>query len=720
MGFRGAGWLLAGAILGALPAAAQVIEGFPVNSGFEEGLRGWSVLGSEGIATVGEARGAVGRAAFTLGQAWVVADAGAEPLSGWLVVSLRARPAGGREHTGRLLVGLAAEDVAEPRALAAIPADAFGGAWKPVHAEVLVPPRGGMRLALGSDGPGPWCLDAVEVERFVPEAPVAEEPPVYLEPLEPGWEPEGLLDARERTIAGVRELLVSVNGIEIGVKDTVSAPRGQRGALRVLATNRALSEKQLTVAVAGPPGFTVPERTVTIRPGGMTIFNTSLQCLRLGDAWVRVTFSSGDDRASIPIRVTTTATYPAAGLAFTTAPGEVEAAAALALDAQLLAVSVPGERATAALPDLPAVVTRLILLGAPWTAEMTAIASAAGRAEMLALNVPRDEPWPEDAGALTRRLAEIEGLLALSPPVDLVAGSPPTVADEALEAVGELAEAGAIAAPTLRLPVLDVAVAGGVGVARQGARALQPCWRELSSATNLDAVAGALRRRVAVPLFFAELAARSTGSPETDALVLARLLATCAYQGSTGFTLPARPADGPPGADAFAPLDDAGAPRGAVAEVFREVGRELAGVVPLRVWAQSAEIGLADDALIGFRPFLRGEDGVLALWNNTGADVDLIFETRAQPLDIYTVAVGLDGLTRNYMGAFHYSEEAIALNRPVVFVNLRPGQFKLLTMQLARAHAGWLGAVEFAPENRGTRPAPRHFYRAWEERQIVR
>lgn len=718
---RWAGWLLAGAILVAVPAAAQVIEGFPANPGFEDGLRGWTVTGPEGAATVEEGRGAVGRSALTLGRGWVVAEPAAEPLSGWLVVSLRAQPAGGREHAGRLLVGLVASDAPEPRPLAAIPAGAFGGEWRPVHAEVLVPARADLRLALGSDGPGPWRLDGVEVERFAPEPPVPEEPPVFADPLPPGWEPEGILDARERTIAGARELLVSVNGIEVGVKDAVEAPRGQRGALRVLAENRALREKPLTVTVEGPPGFMVPERTVTVRPGGTTIFNASLQSTALGEAWVLVSFSSGSDRASIPVRVTTTAAYPAAGLAWSESPADAELAAALALDPQLMAVRVPTQAAAEALPDLPALLTRLILLGAPWAgADQAASASALpGRADIVALTVPRGAAWPEDADSFTRTLAAAEGSFVLSPPVDLLPGPPPTISDEAVDAVGGLAERGSIAAPTLRLPVLDLAAAGGVGVARRGVRALQPCWHELSAAVNLDAVAAAIRSRATVPLFFGELAAQSSGSPETDALVLARVLAACAYQGSTGFTLAARPADAPAGADAFAPLDDAGAPRGAVAEAFREVGRELSGVLPLRVWSQTAEIGLADDALVGFRPFLRGDDGLLALWNNTGADVDLIFETRTQPLDVSTVAIGLDGITRSYVGAFHYSDEAIALNRPVVFVSLRPGQFKLLTMQLAKAHAGWLGAVEFAPQTGSTRRVPRDFYRVWEEKQIV-
>jgi len=716
---RRAGWLFLGVILVAAPLAAQTIEGFPANSSFEEGLSGWSVVGVDGTATVEETRGAVGRSALKLGQAWVVADAGTEALAGWLVISLRAQPAGGREHAGRLLVGLAAEG-AEPRALAAIPADVFGGDWKPVHVELLVPGRADLRLALGSDGAGPWRIDAVEAERFVPQAPEAEDAPTIPASLAPDWEPEGILDARERIIAGTRELLVNVNGIEVGVKDAVTAARGQRGALRVLAENRALREKQLTIAVAGTPGCAVPERTVSIRPGGTTIFNASLQSVALGEAWVRVTFSSRDDSASVPVRLTTTAAYPATGLAWTgSPPTAAEVDAALGLGAQLLAVGVPAEAVAGSLPELPGVVTRLILLGAPWAgADPAAIAAALpGQAEIAALSFPRGARPPEDADSFARALARDAGPLALTPPVDLLPGSPPVAPPEILEGACALAQRGII--PALRLPVLDAAAVGGVGVAGKGVRTGQPCWRELAAAVNLDAVAAAIRAQAAVPLFFGELAAHSSGSPETDGLVLARVLAACAYQGATGFTLPARPADSPAGADAFAPLDDAANPRGAVARAFTELGRELAGAVPLRVWSQTAEIGLADDALVGFRPFLRGDEGILALWNNTGADVDLIFETRTQPLDLHTVAIGLDGSTRSYVGAFHYSEEAIALNRPVVFVSLRPGQFKLLSMQLAQAHAGWLGAVESAPETAGNRRVPHDFYRAWEERQIA-
>jgi len=132
---------------------------------------------------------------------------------------------------------------------------------------------------------------------------------------------------------------------------------------------------------------------------------------------------------------------------------------------------------------------------------------------------------------------------------------------------------------------------------------------------------------------------------------------------------------------------------------------------------QSPEIGSATTASVGFRPFMRNDEGILALWNNTGAPVDLIFEPRTQPLDVHTVSVGPDGVRRGYVGAFHYSDDAVALNRPVVFVTLGPGEFRVLSMQLARPFVGWLSSVEFRPAiPRGGRNRPRSFGDDWDGR----
>jgi len=705
--------------LAASGATAEPLAGFPANPGFEDGLDGWTVLAPDGAASVEAGGGATGQRALSLRDGWVISAPGGEAVAGWLAVSLRARPPGNSDDAGSLLVAMTASDDRPPEALASLDAEAFRRGWRSVCVEMVAPRGGEARIALGVDGAQPWLLDAVAVEPIDRAAP-PDAGVVLPNDLPAGWEPDGLLDARERTIAAMRELLVDVGGLEIGTPDAVTAPRGRRGVLPVTVVNRGQREKQLTISVAGPPGFFVPERTVTIRPSGTTVFNASVQSFALGDAWVRITFSCEDDRAETPVRVTTTVSYPAAGACWLSGtPSADELAAAASLDAQVYAVLAPSDGAADVFRGLPPALTRLALLGAPWS-EASARAAArtlSGRADALAIYRPRAEQPPEDVSALVGALGDQETALVLGPPLDLEPGPPPTLANDDLEVACGLGEARAIAAPMLRLPALQAAALAEVSVDGRPVTAAQPCWTRLQAAANLDAVAAAIRARARLPLFISELAASPSGSPTADALVMARVLTAVAWQGLTGFTLPARPSDCPSGAAALSLLDEQGAPRDVIGRAFAELARELAGAVPLRAWSQTEQIGLSDDALIGFRPFMRGDEGLLALWNNTGADAGLMFETRTQPLDIHGVEIGPAGVRRTYIGAFHYSEDAIALNRPVVFVSLGPGQFKLLSMQLADPHAGWLGAVEFAPEPERERRNPRDFYEQWLERQ---
>ncbi|MGD9494703.1 MAG: hypothetical protein AB7Y46_00205 [Armatimonadota bacterium] len=714
--------LVCGLLLPPLPALAQPIVGFPANAGFESGLDGWTVLAPEGAAVAGPAPGSVGGTALSLRDGWVISAPPDEPLAGWIALSLRARPPAGSGR-GRLLVALAATADRPPPALAALPAQAFGGQWRPARVEALVPAGTAPCIALGVEGQEPWLIDALEVQRITVPSSAEPHPAVIPDDLPPDWQPDGLLDARARTIANKRELLLFAGSMEISIPEAAEAPRGQRGALRVMVTNRSAIDRELTVAVAGRRGLFVPERTVTVRGGVTTVFDASLQCFLIGETVARVTFRSGGDEASAPVRLTTSPAFPAAGLTWLSAPpSPAELAAVAPLDAQLHAVLVPALEAASARLSLPEGVTRMVLLGAPWTEDAVQFAArglSAG-ADALAIYPLRGETASGDPAALTAALGGFAGGFVVGPPLDLMAGSPPSLPQAAGELAQRLAAAGGIAAQSVRTPVLRAGAVREVTVARQSLCAAQPCWTELACALRLEESAAAIRAGAAMPLLFPELLAAPSGSPEVDALVMARTLVACAYQGATGFALTARASDCPPGADAWAVLDTRGALRPVLAEAWAELARELAGVVPLRVYVQTPEIGLADDARVGFRPFMRGDEGLLALWNNTGAQVELIVETRTQPLDVHTVSVGPGGVQRGYVGAFHYDERAIALNRPVLFVSLEPGQLKLLSMQLARPHPGWLATVEFAPPIPRERQGPPNFFDAWDQRRTVR
>ena len=141
-------------------------------------------------------------------------------------------------------------------------------------------------------------------------------------------------------------------------------------------------------------------------------------------------------------------------------------------------------------------------------------------------------------------------------------------------------------------------------------------------------------------------------------------------------------------------LDPDGQPRAGVAEVLAEMGRELAGAIPVRALATEPEIGLAPDAEIGYRPFVRGDEGIVALFNNTGAAAELHIEIHTTPIDLHTLEVGPQGLRRTYRSTFKFSPEAHALGRQVLEVDLAPGQLTVLSMQMISVHNGWLGTVE--------------------------
>lgn len=701
----------------AVVADGEPIEGFPQNPSFEDGLQAWAAVDSE--ASVEQVAGAPGGSALSISTGWVVSEAGSERPAGWLRLGLRARAIEGRRCESRLLLGVMAADGERPAAQVALTGEAVGGGWRSVAAEVFAP-VGRIRLAVGTDGgEGRWLVDAIEVEAIEPEPASSEHAPIVPEDLPAHWQPEGLIDARERRAGRLRELVVNVAGMEVAMPAEVRQARGHRGGLKLTITNRGDIDKELTVSVAGPPGCFVPERTVTILGGGTTVFSASLQCFALGEHHARATFRSRGEEASAPVRVHVTPVYPATGLAWLSEPpSSRELAAVAGLDAQLHAARLaPGDEA----PALPDSASRLLLLSPGWFEGPAEDAAAhAGAAEAMMLHHERGGAAPPGAVAATRKLhAALEGgPFVLSPPLDLQPGSPPTLSQDDLATACELGAEGSIAAPSLRLPPIAARPAGAVSVGRKGVAAPQPGWVEVARSLNVAEVTGAIRAEARLPMFFAGLAATPTGSEALDAAVLARTLVACAYQGATGFMLPARATDCPPGAEGFALLAPDGTRRETLATAFAELGRELAGAVPLGAVRQSEEIGLGDGVAVGFRPFLRGDEGILALWNNTGAEVELIFEVRTQPLDMHTLSFTPGGVVRSYVGAFHFSDDAIALNRPVVFVSLRPGEVKLLSMQLTSPHAGWLSSVELKPQIPRQRPRQRRFLEEWDERTI--
>ncbi len=694
-------------LAGALCASAGLAR--PLTHDFAEGPGGWTL--PEGCQAPGGDRDAL-----SLHAGWAISPAADAPVTGWQRVQIRAAAPEDADDS-RLLVALIGADEA-PVAQVAVSAAETGGGWHDISAELLAPGGGATSLAVGVEDQHPWLVRRVNVEAV--ELPVTEasgEPPVIPEPLPADWQPDGLLDAIERPIARQSELLVNAGSLQITVPPRVTAKRGHRGTVRLIVNNRASTEKSLTVSVTGPPGFFVPERTVTIRPNAGVRFNASLQAFFIGTRHARVTFRSGDEQASAPIEVEVTPSYPAPGVAFTADPPP-------GLSRMFAGRHIPLV-ATSLTPELPEGLTRLRLIPPPWSDEVlqSAAEQAADRADFMALYHPPGAETDGDALRATRRLRSLldeapEPVYTLGPPLDLQPGPPPGISDDHIAVAGELGGAGSISAPTLRLPILRARPVRAVRLDDRDVRSAQPAWTDLNEALDITHIPTAIRRAAKLPMFFADISAADTGSDACNAALLARTLIVSAWQGATGWTIPARPRDAPDGADAFCLMNEDGNPNGAVAAACRELSRELAAAVPLTILKQTPEIGTAPGAKVGFRPFMRNDEGIIALWNNTGAPVDLVCGVRTQPLDMHTVSIGPGGVRRGYEGAWHFSEKARRLNRPVVFVTLQPAEVKVLSMQLANAHIGWLSSVEWEPKIPSEREGPKSFLEDWKERNI--
>lgn len=682
---------------------------FPTNPSFEQ-ERGWTALsgGSLRFETQGAAEG---KRCLAL-RGWALSEPAGVPMGGWLRLRLSAQPVGEVDCQAQLALAFVTSGTETPVPQLSLTAAALPGKdWRTLTLEMYAPISPDLRLALGSIGEGEWRLDGLSVTPAnISPAPVPEDTPVYPDPLPPNWEPAGTLDAVQRPVLDQTELVVTVGSIEVSAPARLTEQRGIRGGLPLTLLNHSGVAKSLTISLQGPPGMRVPERTIPVRAAGTMTVKLSAQAPVLGEHWLRVELRSGDDVKALPVRLTVTPGYPTLAAVWRGQTPASESLAALReLGVGMCQVSGDIQDLQAAAQALPAGMQLAALLAPPWTTEAVdaALAAVSGRAAFTALHHPRGTQPPDNALDLSSHLAAAltaagGAAWALSPPVDL--DPPANSGDTSLAA--QLGAAGLIAAPQLRLPTLRPATVRHLTVGKKPLPGALPSWTELSQRSDLSATTRALRQQAALPVLVTELCAVGSGSPELDALSLARVLVTSAYEGATGVALYARPADCPSGAEAWSLLDDSGAPRPGVAEVIAALGRELSSALPLQVFQQDDRVGLSPTAEIGYRPFLQGDQGIVAIWNNTAQTAELFVELRSTPLDQLTIEIGPAGMTRSYSPVFRFCPEAHELGVPFVPVTLQPGHMVVLSMQLMSPYVGWLGPVYYRPEHPQRRETP--------------
>ncbi|GAI18236.1 unnamed protein product, partial [marine sediment metagenome] len=316
-------YLLILLLLSVTPATAGAL----LHGDFEDEGKSWTIVGDDQAVQFTTERPAQGRISLRLQASestagWAVSaplqDLPARPLQ----LSMQARPISG---TAELAVAFVGEPPVQPQAInplwhIRLPAD---GKWHRLQIGLVVPRTqdSPLHLAVGLiGGQGLWEVDDLEIAEYLPPSQTSPGPsadiPAATAPvaLSPGGEPEDDLDAIRRRVGSDEELIVNVSGLHISVAADAIVQRGIRQGLLTYVVNRGDVPKQLTVSIQGPPGTFMPDYTVPIAPRGTTRFFPPVQMLCTGDWWVKITFSSGGQSASMPIRVQCRQTYPAFGL----------------------------------------------------------------------------------------------------------------------------------------------------------------------------------------------------------------------------------------------------------------------------------------------------------------------------------------------------------------------------------------------------------------------
>jgi hypothetical protein len=186
-----------------------------------------------------------------------------------------------------------------------------------------------------------------------------------------------------------------------------------------------------------------------------------------------------------------------------------------------------------------------------------------------------------------------------------------------------------------------------------------------------------------MPAAASSAAGGATGSG-ADLSLWARAAAGLAYQGATGIFAAGPPDSAPP---------------------WLDVMRELSAAVPVASPSETAFAATAAGAPVCYKPFLRGEEGTVAVANSSADVLEVACEPRAEPLEANLVrfAPGLAPVRSHYM-PFRFSQEAYDLGRPFIFLRMLPGETALLNLRVVDPSATWLRGVEERPKQKRVGP----------------
>lgn len=709
--------LVLGLVAIALCSVASA-AGLMANGDFETGLTGWQIKAEGGSsATLATDKPAAGKAALALqsngkAPAWALSPEVAEAQLGQplqITFSVRRAQLAATPASVLLLdlVGSLADVGDAGLWQAVLPADTN---WHKVSLLVKLPPLAGgaaARLAFGAvGGAGAWQVDEVSVQpgtlpAFAAADQAGEKP--LTARLANGWVPEGTLDATSKTIGEQQELIANVNGVELGVLPQLTCYRGHREGMMIYAVNRGDLDKTVWAELAGPDYVDSPAWEVPIKKNGTTTFRMAVQTLRQGEHWVKLTFTSAGRSVSVPVKIICRPSYPTLGGWWKDSvdPALLQAAVQTPLDLQVLCAA---PEATTLGPMAQVVQAAGLeyvlaptsdgLVGQQYLAAVSSLLD--GLHPTFWLPYCGSDPAPTFlaapglAGALRKRQL---GGGVFTPPLELARDPSKNRLLPVKSTLLTADRTSGLLSLTCRLPVLRPACVlseqvDGKGETPGGAALAQFVQSDLSAVRAL-----ANERQVSLPLLVDHLRGAPGSDERLTALGLAKALVNCLYQGSTGVTLGVAPAAD----NAFAVLPTHSSPEALrpVAAVLRLVQQELSSATPLVPLLSSADISAGGDTPVTYKPFLRGGEGIVVLWNNTSVAKDITLEFRSQPVVSHRVALSYGGefVTSRWEPIMRFSQESFKRGIPSVFLRLEPQQVQFHAFRLLDPHAAWLRGV---------------------------
>lgn len=721
--------------------------------GFEDGPGEWlSFADGEATAGVSADRPAVGQKCARLVSS---ADDEATLLSPPLPsaeagnafdVQLRFRA---NNHSGFFRIGTAPGQTdgplkAEMLWQLAAPADTK---WHVLRLTAVAPhdPQRPLCLTITSSGGGDWSVDDVavlaHVPRNVPPHEAMDKAAIYPEALPEGWEPGGLLDARKRTIGENAELLLDVAGLQISIPEHASCRRGFRTGIDTYCSNRGTADKVLKIHVQGPPDMRVPEWSVPVAAKKTLHLRVPVQRLLTGDCWVKMSFGVKGKRAAAPLRLHTEASYPVLGSTWPAgrlpAVGELQRMGALGAAIQRLII----EPTDAAESQRVAEVVKagsggVECLLSPSGGAVDGLPTALLSPEAF-VNKPRWSPYispavgaAEAKAALCRMATSLykhDGAPNLfSLPYwlewDVAEGSLklpaeyPLAATDLRECLGRSGDDWGVQSLVLSLPPLPGATLLDAQIDGRRDTGAASYWVDFNKHTDLAPIRAAARQADAhlpFTVLIPELA--GSGDRRMDALKLGKAMVNAVCQGSTA-ALPPAVSDDDEVALAAAVADAGSDP---VLQAFTALAAELAGATAIMALEPMATMSSQPDAQVTYKLFLRGDEGIAVMWNNTCGPIEVAAGLRSQPVTVKLLRLAYCGdfVQEEFQPVFKLSAKAKELQQPAIYLRLDPLDITVLSMRLVDPTIGWLRGV-FPADEFNVRLTPKKRGPQWWERLL--